>query len=410
MKFDLIISIPKNTEDEAIFKEKTVSSTLIIGSSTCLFMVDKFPFTTLIDALKYALSLKKQIFVTGVPKVITFILKYYSQLIHKVHISILANECDTFNFGHEWVISSYVTNPEFTHYEIIKNINGENEYLSVLCNVLNHGVYREGRNGSVKSIFGQHMKFNLENGFPLLTTKKMFFRGIVEELLFFLNGHTDNNILREKNINIWTANTSREFLDSIGFTTRKEGLMGPMYGAQWRHFNGDYDIETGEMSGGIDQLKYVINTILKEPYSRRILMTDFNPSQAEEGVLYPCHSIILQFYIEDEFLDCFCFNRSSDVFLGLPFNIASTALLMYIIGKITHLTPRFLNLSLGDAHIYKGHIQNSQMQLTRKPFVFPQLQISDRLKTLTDISQLKYNDFILSNYQHHNAIQAEMVA
>jgi thymidylate synthase len=273
------------------------------------------------------------------------------------------------------------------------------------------GTIREGRNGTVKSTFIQHLCFDLRNGFPLLTTRKMFFRGIVEELLFFIRGETDSKKLEEKNVNIWKGNTNRTFLNTIGMTSRKEGIMGPMYGFQWRHFNAPYNPDTGKAeSKGIDQLEKVIDMIKSDPTSRRILMTDFNPAQVEQGVLYPCHSIIMQFYVEDTYIDCFCFNRSSDLFHGLSFNIASTSLLFLLIASVTKLNARYLHLSLGDSHIYSEHLDAVKEQLTRRPFTLPKLTITKELRNVNDIENLTISDFILDNYKFHDTIKVDMVA
>lgn len=290
------------------------------------------------------------------------------------------------------------------HEQYIKTELGEMQYLNLMSDILKNGDNRIGRNGVTMSMFGKHMKFDLRNGFPLLTTKKMFFRGIVEELLFFLRGDTDSKILEEKKINIWKGNTSKEFLEDRGLNY-EPGIMGPMYGYQWRRFGATY----GTVDKGIDQLANVINLIKNDPGSRRIIMTDYNPSQAEEGVLYPCHSIIIQFYVQNNFLDMFCYNRSQDVLLGVPFNIASSALLQIIIANITGLTPRFFNLSMGDSHIYDSHISAVREQICRVPYVFPQLELH-KLNDISDIEKLKYNDFILSGYIYHPSIKAEMIA
>jgi thymidylate synthase len=286
----------------------------------------------------------------------------------------------------------------------------ESKYLRLLGDVYKNGWEKKGRNGITKSMFGKTMEFDLRDGYPLLTTKAMFFRGVVEELLFFIRGDTDAKLLSNKKIKIWDGNTSREFLDSIRKTERREGVMGPMYGYQWRNFNAAYDEERAKpVSDGMDQLRKVINQIRDDPQSRRILLTDFNPLQADEGVLFPCHSIIIQFYVQDEYLDMFCFNRSSDLFHGLPFNIASSSLLQILIAKITGLTARKFVLSLGDVHIYESHYDVVAKQLSRIPFSFPKLDIGKELNYLDDIEKLEYADFKLVNYVAYETLKAAMV-
>ena len=455
--FDIIVAItPSNgiglnnsipwvdMEELLVFKRKTLNSILIMGRKTvenlpflygreiyCIttassINTEKYKnpvkiFNSFQDALSEAKKQNKRIFVAGGAKIYNLVFEKYMKIIDTVHISIMNNEykCDTFlkytlHNKHEWVITNNESHENFVHLELVHIQFGEEQYMNLLNKCFTKGIVREGRNGIVKSLFCNHLCFNMQNGFPLLTTKRMFFRGIVEELLFFIRGDTDSKILEDKIVNIWKENTSREFLDENNFKTRKEGIMGPMYGFQWRHFNGEYNEETGRcdvsINTGIDQLKNIIDTIKFDPYSRRIIMTDFNPVQVKMGVLYPCHSIVLQFYVEDEWLDCFCYNRSSDLFLGLPFNIASTALLMLIIAKLTCLTPRNLNISLGDCHIYDSHLLGVIQQLDRKPFKMPTVNITKELKTLTDVENLQYSDFKLENYMSHDVIKAEMVA
>ena len=275
---------------------------------------------------------------------------------------------------------------------------------------MDNGIEKKGRNGITKSLFGKTIKFNLQDNFPLLTTKKMFFRGVVEELLFFIRGDTDSKKLEDKRIRIWNGNTNREFLDKLGKTDRKEGVMGPMYGYQWRNFNAPYDEKNAKCSQkGLDQLKEVIHQIKNDPHSRRILLTDFNPLQAKDGVLYPCHSIIIQFYVIDGYLDMFCYNRSSDLFHGLPFNIASSSLFLSLIAMITNLKPRNFILSIGDAHIYESHYDSVYEQLSRFPYKLPKLSIKN-VSSLEEIENMTYSDFKIEDYEYHLSIKAKLVA
>lgn len=335
--------------------------------------------------------------------------------INRLRISFMnmSAECDTyirFNIGN-WSIEKATEEKQFTHFVMKYTPNGEQQYLNLINDVRYNGTVKNGRNGKTHSKFVKHLSFNLQEGFPLLTTKKMFTRGIIEELLFFLRGETDSKQLEDKKVRIWTANTDRKFLDVLGMSERKEGIMGPMYGYQWRFFNAPYDEETGKPKGaGIDQLKYVVDTIRKCPDSRRILMTDFNPEQVNQGVLYPCHSIILQFYVNNGCLDLFCFNRSQDLFLGTPFNIAMSAFMLTIIAKICRLRPGQLNISMGDAHVYEEHFDVIDRQTSRQPYVFPTLEIKRDLNEIKDIDELTVKDFVLHGYQHHPGIRAKMVA
>ncbi len=282
----------------------------------------------------------------------------------------------------------------------------ELSYLKLLNEVLQYGDERQTRNGIVFSLFGKELSFNISNNFPLLTTKKMFIKGIIEELLFFIRGDTDTNKLMEQGINIWKGNTTREFLDNLGLNY-KEGMMGPMYGYQWRFFNKPYN--SSIENNYIDQLKNIIETLKKDPNSRRLIMTDFNPAMVDEGVLYPCHSLIIQFYVIDNKLSIKMYQRSADLFLGLPFNIASTSLLLYIVAKLVGMQPDNVHISLGDCHIYECHINQVREQIKRQPYPFPTLHIPE-FKTIEDVERSCYKDFVLEEYYSHPAIKAEMVA
>ena len=283
-------------------------------------------------------------------------------------------------------------------------LNAEQKYLNLLDNILKKGDSRVTRNGITFSLFSNDITFNVSESFPLLTTKKMFWRGIVEELLFFIRGDIDTKKLEEKKINIWKGNTSKDFLSKMELNY-EEGIMGPMYGYQWRFFNKPLSNKTG----GIDQLKEMIEMIKRDPYSRRMLMTDFNPSQVNEGVLYPCHSLILQFYVEDKNLSVKMYQRSADVFLGLPFNIASTSLLLYMISKICKLNPWNVSICLGDCHIYESHIDAVKEQLSRTCSTLPKLEIPD-FKTLEDVEKSKFEDYKIEDYNYQPSIKAEMIA
>ena len=293
----------------------------------------------------------------------------------------------------------------------------ETIYLDILKDVLETGEKRMTRNGTTYSKFFKTLSFNMDDGFPLITTKKMFWKGVVEELLFFIRGDTNTNILSDKGVKIWESNTRLEFLDFMGLDY-KEGEMGPMYGYQWRKFNKPYNVSCDTLcdtlqDNGIDQLKYIINEIKTNPTSRRILMTDFNPSQVNQGVLYPCHSIVIQFYVENSntvpILSCSMYQRSSDLFLGEPFNIASTSLLLCIVSQLVGLKPGMVHLILGDCHIYDEHIDAVKEQLSRVPLKLCKLKIKE-FTTLEQVEMAVLNDFILEDYISHPAIKAKMIA
>ena len=282
----------------------------------------------------------------------------------------------------------------------------ENAYLKALKEVLYKGNIRNTRNSNTISTFGLRMEFNnIHDHFPLLTTKKMYWKAIKEELLWFIGADTNSKHLEEKRVHIWKGNSSREYLDNNGFQTYKEGECGPIYGFQWRHFNGDYSGDT--TNTGVDQLQKCIDLIRTDPYSRRIFMSAWNPCQLDEMVLPPCH-VSYQFYVTNEnTLDCQMYQRSGDLFLGVPFNIASTALLTSMIANITGYKAGKIVIVIGDAHIYENHIEQVNEQLTREPYGFPRLYIKEGR---TNIDDFKSEDFELVSYYSHAGIKASMVA
>lgn len=278
----------------------------------------------------------------------------------------------------------------------------ELNYLNNLRYILNNGHQRIDRTGvGTLSVFGTNLKFNVSNSFPLLTSKKMHFRGIVEELLFFLRGDTDTKILEFKGVNIWKGNTSREFLDKKGLNYLPEGSLGKGYGYQWRSWG------KTDSTPGIDQISNVINSIKNDPFGRRHIVSAWNVSQLHEMALEPCH-ILFQFYVQENKLSLMWTQRSVDYFLGLPYNIASYATLLHIFANLTNLTPHELIFSGGDSHIYLNHINAVNEQLSKDPYDFPTLSLNKKLSSIDDLMTLSFNDFNLENYQSHSKISAPM--
>jgi len=270
--------------------------------------------------------------------------------------------------------------------------------------IYNNGSKRQTRNAEVISSFSEKMTFDLRNGFPLLTSKKIGWKTVLRELLWFIEGSTDNKKLQEKNVHIWDGNSSKEYLEMRGLDY-EEGDLGPIYGYQWRNFGGEYHGISGENGRGVDQIKYMIDLILSDPSSRRIIMSAWNPSDLDKMALPPCH-ILFQIYVDGDYIDGQLYQRSGDMFLGVPFNIASYSFFLHIIGKITKKTPRFLYHILGDAHIYSQHYDAIETQLSNPTFSFPQLSISDEL---TDIDHIDESYFTIENYKHCGVIKAPMV-
>jgi thymidylate synthase len=313
----------------------------------------------------------------------------------------------------------------------------EEGYIVLLKDVLEGGETKITRNGEVLSQFGHMIEFDyISELFPLITTKKVFFRGIVEELLWFLRGSTNANELKDKNVNIWNGNSSRAYLDSVGLSNYAEGELGPVYGWQWRKFGKQYkaykedkenndvvdqsisidSIENSEhIVRGYDQLKFVLTELLKDNNSRRAVLSAWNPCDLNKMALPPCHIL----YIFNKTIDGLCCHltlRSSDLFLGLPFNIASCALLTIIIAHVLHINASKICLSICDSHIYAEHIEQVKKQIELEIYNSPKVIINKYPPHLDSsieekiewIEKLSYEDFELINYKSHNRLNALM--
>lgn len=283
----------------------------------------------------------------------------------------------------------------------------EHEYLKLVKEVLETGLDKHDRTETgTRMKFGHLMRFSLRDfTMPLLTTKRVFWRGVVEELLWFIKGSTDANLLRDRNVHIWDANGSREFLDKSGFEGREEGDLGPVYGFQWRHFGAKYvDKHTNYDGQGIDQLANLIQEIKTNPLSRRLMITAWNPIDIPKMALPPCHCMA-QFDVTNGELSCLLTQRSADLGLGVPFNIASYALLTHMIAHVTNLKAGELVCCLGNAHIYNDHIEPLKEQITREPGVFPKIRFND---TVNNIDDFKFEDIELIGYEPQGSISMKM--
>jgi len=278
----------------------------------------------------------------------------------------------------------------------------ENQYLNLISDIIEHGSIDEGRNGNTKAVFGSAMYFSLENGsIPILTTKRVAYKTCLKELLWFIKGDTNNKHLKDEKVHIWDANGSREFLDNRGLTDRKEDDMGPIYGFQWRHFNAPYtDCDADYTNKGYDQLQNIID-ILKCPevrMSRRLVMSAWNPLQLEEMALPPCH-IVAQFNVTDNNkLHCALYQRSGDVGLGVPFNIASYSFLTHLLAKHCGLEAADFSYFVGNTHIYDDHIDILKTQVERIPKALPRIEIT---KIYSNINDYKLEDFNITNYEYY---------
>ncbi|XP_034670125.1 thymidylate synthase [Drosophila subobscura] len=291
---------------------------------------------------------------------------------------------------------------------VVDTNQDEQNYLELIRHIIKDGERRMDRTQvGTLSVFGSQLRFDMRKSFPLLTTKRVFFRAVVEELLWFVAGKTDAKLLQAKNVHIWDGNSTREFLDKLGHTDRAVGDLGPVYGFQWRHFGAEYGTCDDDYSGkGIDQLRQVINTIRDNPSDRRIIMSSWNPLDIPKMALPPCHCLA-QFYVSQTRgeLSCQLYQRSADMGLGVPFNIASYALLTHMIAHVTGLKTGDFVHTMGDAHVYLNHVEPLKEQLERKPRPFPKLHIKRKVE---DIEDFRYEDFEVIGYDPYPKIKMDM--
>jgi thymidylate synthase len=260
------------------------------------------------------------------------------------------------------------------------------QYLDLMRDVLDHGVRKTDRTGTgTLSVFGRQMRFDLGEGFPLVTTKKLHLKSIVHELIWFLSGDTNIRYLKANGVTIWD-----EWAD-------ENGDLGPVYGAEWR----SWPAGNGET---IDQIKQVVDGIKRNPDSRRLIVTAWNPADVDKQALPPCHCMF-QFYVANGKLSCQMYQRSADIFLGVPFNIASYALLTMMMAQVTGLKPGEFVHTLGDAHLYSNHLEQARLQLSRSPKALPSMRINPEVGSIFDFV---YEDFVLEGYEPHPHIKAEV--
>jgi len=284
----------------------------------------------------------------------------------------------------------------------------EYNYLNLVRNIIKNGTVENGRNGKTRSIVGVQMNYDLTNNtLPLITTKKMAWKSCFKELMWFVRGETDNKILQEQNVNIWNGNASREFLDKRGLHNLTENDLGPIYGHQWRHYDAKYyDSDTDYENKGIDQLQNVIDQLSNKDTrnSRRIILNAWNTNQIDEMALPPCH-VLSQYIVKNNELTTLLYQRSGDVGLGIPFNIASYSFLTHILAKHCGLKAKKFIHFIGDAHIYEEHIDSLKEQIKRKPLEFPTIDIKEKQKQIGDYS---LDNVKVINYKSKKRIEMEM--
>lgn len=428
-------TIPWNhKEDLRFFKKMTKGKTLIVGRKTYETLPESLindPYRSFIvvsrlsgenysssleDALEYAMTQPNDVFIIGGSKLYTSALALKTLEFDKIYLTRIDHvyECDTHLemdlFDYKLVKKEKI---DFEHNSWIETYvpqNDEQDYLDLMMHIKTYGTKRDDRTGTgVISSFGHQLKFSLRNNvIPLLTTKRTFWKGIAEELLWFIRGDTNSNYLKDRNIHIWDLNTTREFLDAKSLS-HDEGSIGPGYGFQWRHWNATYETMYSDYTDkGIDQLDSIIKKIKETPTDRRLVMSAWNPEQIDQMALPPCH-IMCQFYVHTntQELSLHMYQRSADMFLGVPFNIASYGLLCHIVAKCCDLKPRELTMSFGDAHIYTNHVKQVSEQCNRQAIEFPTLNI---LTKRDNISDYVIGDLQLENYNPLPGIKAQMSA
>ena len=401
----------------------------IIISSTLSHTENKYLkiFTSLDSALTFCKKLNLKPYVIGGSQL-------YKEALYNTNLNIIywniihqtSNDSNIYfpinfnNLNDKFFITNSYRKNNVTYNQLknkFKN-NDENNYLELLEKIYFFGDERSTRNAVTKSIFAENLEFDLIDKFPLITSKKMFLRGIFEELIWFLKGQTNSKILEDKNVNIWKGNSSKEFLENNNLPYQ-EGDIGNMYGFQLNHAGAEYiDCNTDYSNKGFNQIEYCLDLLKNDKFSRRIIMSTFIPHEASKGVLYPCHGIVIQFYVREvnnnNLLSCHMYQRSADMFLGVPFNITSYSLLVYMICEVLNndlqnnmlFKPDKLKISFGDLHIYKQHYDSVKLQLDNVPYHFPQIKF---INNRTKLQDFIYEDIILENYFHHDKIQSEMI-
>lgn len=424
-------------------KSKTIGKNLlIVGRKTAatfnnslpqrqLFILSKTKGQTMQDALNLIKTEKfDQVWVIGGLEIYNLVLTRYRHLIQYVFLSKLVKDytCDQYfdfdllnsdldfeyqynfnelqpiqveNFIREQVIPSFTV-----HIYKFNYIHEEEQYRKLLTSLLTVNLRSDRTGLGTYSTFGQQFRFDLRHSVPLLTSKKVNWQAALHELLFFISGQTNTNILSQKGIKIWEPHTSEKFLKLKGFDYQV-GDMGPMYGFQWRHWNAKYLGAQVDYAGqGIDQLQNLIENIKSNPDSRAHLLTALNIEQLGQGVLPPCHTFC-QFYVDNGYLSCHLYQRSADLFLGVPFNIISYSFLTYMIAFLCGLKPKELIISYGDSHIYSNHLNVVKQLLENELYAFPTLKLvnTENVKTIDDF---EFHHFELQEYVHNKYIKADI--
>ncbi|NDH07516.1 thymidylate synthase, partial [bacterium] len=375
----------------------------IINDNTPVHYVDS-PIAAIMLAER--LYKDKHIFVVGGESVYKYFLE--NKLVDRELISQINNDmnCDKFYFS-SLKPKPFITLSNGTMvYEALHENKEELNFLHLMRELIDNGRQSTDRTlVGTRSLFGRQLRFTLANGtFPLLTTRKMFLRGIFEELMFYLRGQTDAKLLAKKGVAVWLPNTTRQELDKKNLQHMPEGDMGHSYGFSFRHFGGDYKTCDDDYNGvGFDQLNWLINEIKTNPNSRRLVISLWEPNKMHNAVMPPC-LYQYQFYVRDQQISCMMTQRSSDYFTAGGWNVATGALLTYLIGAVCDLQPYELIWNMGDVHLYNNLVAQAKQQIIRKPFVWPKLAVVKK----ADITSYEFSDIALYHYQYYNSIKPIM--
>ena len=439
-------SIPWNIkEDRSFFCETTTNNVVIMGLKTFESLPNKSPLKNRInvvlsnkyeikkeseelyfcnyDNLTYVLedfSSDKKIFVIGGEKIYKLFENNYEEIL-LTYID-KSYTCDVFfpKISNEYSIQEYSkkhwSDTESCNYRFIKYLKDktevcDSEYLSLATKVLDQSKeIRVDRTGTgTYSIFGEQISFDISKFIPILSTKRVPWKSCIEELLWFMRGDTDANILKNKGVNIWNLNSTKEFQSKVGLGHLEEGDCGANYSFQWRYCGQEYKTckSIYEKNTKYDQINNIINQLKNDPFSRRIFMSAWNPFDLDKTVLPPCH-VSVQFYVDNNYnLSCHMYQRSCDIFLGLPWNILSYSILTYILARKCNMKPDRLIISFGDTHIYSNHVEQMKTQLERSYLSPSILEIKDNVKE-KNIEEIDINDFDIIGYFPHKAIQGDM--
>jgi dihydrofolate reductase/thymidylate synthase len=421
---------PLNKRINIILSRSNISTDISLLEDIEYIKHNPIYFNNINNLLLFLDKIKKYVndcFVIGGSQIYNIFLDL--KLINKIYLTKIKNknyECDTF-FNLEVYKKQFELKSNSNYIDIDKKSNNifilinyeydyinkeENKFIKTVNKILNKGVYNLDRSGvGTMSTFGKSFTYDIRNyRLPLFTHRKVFLRGIIEELLFFISGKTDTKILEEKNVNIWKGHTSREFLDSRSLQHYKEGSYGPSYGFQLRHFNADFIDDNSDYTGkGFDQLEDVINQIKNNPTSRRILFTYWNPSALNKVPLPNCH-ILYQFHvnIETKELSCSFYQRSNDYMLAGVYNICSASILVFMLCHLTGYKPGKIIHNIGNIHIYMNQIEVVKEIIKNKPFNFPLLFIEDPKEEIKTIDDFTYEHFKLIFYNSHKKYNITM--